>query len=269
MKITSVRVIGATAVDFPLLGMTPSDSYICSGIDGLGGGKRNAAIKDGYYQGSTAVAKQLVIRVTVNPDYGVGQTTEDLREVLYGLLSPGDTDLVEVELYEGATLVASLQGVVESIDPVLFAKEPTVQIVVLSLNAYFEAPTDVTIAAPAIGGFDVWTIPYVGNYPTGFYFRIVFTDVLSEFKLAKGTKHMILEHEFVVGDEIVIDTRRGSREIRNMADGAANIVDALTDDSTWLELYPGDNVFSAFADGSPTSFTWVNAAIYRAKYWGV
>ncbi len=266
MIITDVQLVGRSNIILPMANTSPIEPFICKGVDGLGPSKRNVVIKNGYYQGSEVTSKQVVIQVGLNPNYSSGQTPESLRNTLYGLLSPNDTDLIEVQLMNGTAVVGTLQGVVESIDPVIFAKDPTVQIVILGLEGYFEAEEDTVLGVPA-GTAAEWTVPYVGTFPTGFMLHILIGAIFSGLSITRGSASMTLEGDFTNDDEIVIDTRKGSSGVRRVAPTTANLIGELSADSSWLKLYPGDNLFTS--DAGVDEFTFVSAATYKAKYWGV
>lgn len=270
MKISKVRVIGRTTVDFPIVGALPSDSFICKGVDGLGAPKRDVAISEtvdqgGQYQGSHVQYRQVVIRVGLSPNYAEEQTTETLRGTLYGLLSPGPSDIVDIHLMMGEDVVLKTRGPVETIDPVIFSKSPQVQIVIPCLDAPLYGPDEVTVLA-GVGATDDYVIDYEGSYPSGFKVDLLFAEDLPFFIVTKDGKEMRIDHFFDTDDQLTIDTRAGLRSIvKTVGAVETNIIKDLSSDSTWLDLYPGDNNITTNNAG----YTWNYAARYTPLYWGI
>lgn len=80
----------------------------------------------------------------------------------------------------------------------------------------------------------------------------------------RGTK-LTVNTAMQTGDELLIDT--GARTIvRSRGNIDTNLINALSWDSTWLQLEPGDNLFRFGADGG---IDLLSAAIVTRKgYWG-
>src|SRR5689334_2316445 len=94
MKIDTLRlVVGPTTVDLPVVGADPSGPFVLKGADGLGPPDIDVVIADmvqegGVRQKKRASNRQIVALVGLNPDWSTGITPEDLRTVLYELLTP-------------------------------------------------------------------------------------------------------------------------------------------------------------------------------------
>lgn len=268
MKFTKLRINGLTAVDLPIVGATPSDVYILKDVDGLGPPEVDVSIADtlnagGFYQGRRPQSREIVARVGLNPDFSAGQTASDLRASLYGMLTPGASDNLTVQIMDGVTVLVQTLGYVKKMEINPFSKDPEVQVTIACLSWYLEVPNLLFVApadkaAPAIDN--------VGTAPSGIHLEVVFTSNLSSWTLTNAAgKKMLVTYAFLTGDKLTIDTRPGSRGIWLVRGGVTtNIIWALSADSTWLMLHGGNNIFST----SSQAFNWGDV-YYLPQHWGI
>lgn len=268
MYFTKIRLNGLTAVDLPKVGAQPSDLYILKSADGLGPPEVDVSISKtlnagGYYQGRRPQSRELVFLVGLNPDYSVGMTAADLRTTMYGMLTPGSSDSVLVEIMNANTVLAQTTGYVKKLEIVPFTKDPSVQITMPCLQQYLEAPAllyvvPATMATPSITN--------VGTAPEGFHMELIFTAGMSSWTLTHSSgRKMELVYGFVSGDKLIIDTRPGSRGIWVLRGAVlTNIIYTLSADSVWHMFHGGVNNFTA----SSASFTWGDV-YYLPQYWGI
>lgn len=267
MKFNKVRLTcDNVAVDLPLFGATPSDPYIFKGADGLGPTQQSVAINNGVYQGKNPAARQIVLRVGLNPNYGVNQTVEEMRSTLYAMLTPRGKGTVRFNLMLDGVIQAYAEGFVETIEPVLFSKDPEVQITIPCLDGYLHAQYMTTVLPITKSQF---TIEYPeGAAPVGFDMEIDFTLNRPSLKITldeNPEEYMLFENAFVVGDNLKINTRDFEKDIRVIqATKEKNIIGSLSSGSSWLRLYPGENTFLM----SYSNFNWVDFS-YQIRWWGV
>ena len=269
MRFTKLRFNGLEVVDFPIIGATPQDVYICKGVDGLGPSEIELSIANtlnagGYYQGRRAQNKQIVSLIGLNPDHSTGQTPSDLRESLYGLLSPGHgEDYITVQLVDTSTVVAEMLGYVSKMEINPFSADPEVQITTDCLKAYFQAPNDLFVS-PA--SKITPEIENVGTAPAGFHLEVLFTAGITDWTLTHTAgRKMEINYEFLAGDLLTIDTRPGYRGIWvTRASVTTNIIYALSSDSVWHMLHGGINAFST----SSSAFDWGDV-FYLPQFWGI
>lgn len=268
MYFTKIRLIGLSTVDFPIVGAAVNNQYLLKEASGLGPPEVDVSIArtlnaGGYYQGRRPQSREIVLLITLNPDYSVGQTAADLRTTLYGLLSPGETDNITVQILNGSTVIAYTIGYVSKLEIVPFSKDPSVQITIPCLEYYLQAP-DILYVDP--GAQATPTINNLGTAPAGFHLEIIFTSNVTNWSLSKasGTK-MQVNYSFLTGDKLTIDTRPGSRGIwLTRSSVTTNIIGSLTSDSIWYLLHSGNNVFAT----SSQAFNWADV-YYRPQYWGI
>lgn len=267
MRLTRLRLIGLSVVDLPIIGATPQDVYILKDVDGLGPVEIEVAIGDtlnagGVYQGRRAQKKQIVAKIGLNPDYSAGQVPADLRESLYGMLSPSADDAIEVQIIDDEDVVAGTTGYVEKIEINPFSDKPEVNMTILSTNSTFVAPS-LLFVEPTDTVSPI--IVNEGSAPTGFHMELQFTADVSGWTLTHiSGRQMFIDYEFLTGDLLEIDTRPGSRGIWVTRVGVrTNIIWALTN-SIWHMLHGGANNFAT----SSSSFDWGDV-YYLPQFWGI
>lgn len=267
MRMTKLRLVGLSVVDLPIIGATPQDVYICKSVDGLGPTEIDVSIADtlnagGVYQGRRAQNKQVVSLIGLNPDYSAGQVPADLRDSLYGMLSPSG-ESIEVQIVDDEDVVAGITGYVSNIEINPFSNKPEVQMTVKCTKPTFQAPDELFIE---VGDTDTPTIDNVGSAPSGVHMELTFSSGLSGWTLTHSSgRKMEIDYDFLTGDLLEIDTRPGFRGIWVTRSGVrTNIIWALTSDSIWHMLHGGVNAFTT----SSSSFTWGDV-FYLPEFWGI
>lgn len=282
MKMDLLRFIGASSVDFPIFGADPSGPFVLKGSDGLGPvevtvkmGK--TVLEKAVYQGKSPALRQIIATVALQPNWDVGQTAEELRTILYGLLTPKYGQMVRCEIVNGGVVQAFAQGQISKMEPSIFTKDPAVQITLNCDYGYLLAPSSV-VQEPVqstVGGLRAFDVENVGTAPSGFKMgAILRANVGTSLVLADdnplGQKFKVDGINWVSGDKFLIDTRPGSRGVwRGPAGGAyvtvLNNMDASV--SEWMTLYGGDNRFTL----NTTAFDWDPAYkfAHQPAFWGI
>lgn len=271
MRISKVRLIGLAVVDLPIIGATPQDLYICKDVEGLGPPEIDVAIAKtlnagGVYQGRQAQNRQIVAKIGLNPDYSAGQVPADLRESLYGMLSPSGDDAIQIQLMNDEDVLAGTTGYVSKVEPNPFSDQPEVQMTIDSTQPTFEAADPLFIDP---GDKDTPVITNVGSAPTGIHMGVLFTSNVTNWTLTHiSGRKMEINYAFLTGDLLEIDTRPGFRGIWvTRASVRTNIIWALdrTDPlSTWHMLHGGANIFAT----SSSAFDWGDV-FYLPQFWGI
>jgi hypothetical protein len=270
IKFNKIRLIGFYTIDLPIQGALPTDRYICESVDGLGptdGGVSVARtlFQGGIYQGRRPVYKQIVAKIKLNSSWSNGETAAQLRDELYGLITTGPSQSVEIQLLDGNVVVAVTTGYVDKFEIVPFAKEPKVQITFETTSAYLEAPVQ-TVIPPKNG--PSLTVNYVGTAEAEFYQRLTLSQSSSFWQITQTNsgRFMRLNGSFAPGDEILLDTRAGSRGIQHHRPGVfiVSALNLLTSDSDWLILYRGANEFVITGNSSK----WTEF-YFKPRYLGV
>ena len=282
MKMDLLRFIGDTSVDFPILGADASGPFVLKGADGLGPpdvtvrmGK--TVLEKAIYQGKSPTLRQITAVIGLQPDWDIGQTAEELRTVLYGLLTPRYGQMVRVEVVNDGVVQAFAQGQVSKMEPAMFTKDPAVQITIDCDYGYLLSPA-LLVQEPAqstVGGIRAFEVENDGTAPSGFKAGFILranvgTTLTLTDENPLGQKFQVEGINWVSGDKFLIDTRPGTRGVwRGPAGGAyvsvLNNMDAAG--SEWMYLYGGNNTLLL----NTTAFDWDPTYNFRHQpaYWGV
>lgn len=266
MQITKVQLIGRYVVPLPFFGLRPSNRYILKGIDGLTPPEVDIFKEKGVYQGRFVHDRQMIIRFGVNPNFAIGETVASIRQMLYGLVSPGADDSIQIQLMNGPNVVVVARGYISKFEAVPFSKDPEVQITIDCDSPYFESESDIVEVPSSKASY---TIDNDGTASSGFVQTVTFTAPLSSWTLWTDPGHIgakiTLDYDFQTDDELIFDTREDKYSVRRIrGSNNSSILKAMTPESTWLQLHPGMNTFYT----SSQSFSW-GSVVYRSQYWGI
>lgn len=279
MKWNKLRLVGASNVDLPVLGVDPSGPFILKGVDGLDPPNRDVGYAKMVAEGSVRQAKraqerQVVALVGLQPDWDTGQRAEELREDMYGLLTPHFDQQVKVQIMMDNTVLAEAKGDVSNIDASIFVKDPEVQVTIDCDHAYLFAPA-ATVLLPTrtvSGANTLLDISNPGTAPSGFSLSFTLQQAVNTLVLAENDplgRQMTLNGAFVAGDTIIFDTRFGQRKISRIAAGTnteKSILNMLDGNSPWLTLHNGNNQLRL----NVNTFDWYgNGFLFTPAWWGV
>lgn len=282
MTLEILRFIGASSVDFPILGADASGPFVLKGVDGLGPPDitvrmKQTVLEKAVYQGKFPNPRQIIAVVGLQPDWDVGQTAQELRRVLYGLLTPRYGQMLRAEIVEDGAVTSFAQGHISKMEPAMFTKDPAVQITMECDYGYLLAPATVSQEPSQvdIGGIRGFTVENEGDAPAGFKAGFILrANVGTSLVLADdnplGQRMQIDGLNWVSGDKFLIDTRPGSRGLWRGAAGGAYVscldnMNAYV--SEWMYLYGGDNTLTL----NTTAFDWDTDYYFahQPAYWGV
>lgn len=189
-------------------------------------------------------------------------------------------------IFETDTRTAIISGWVESNEPDIFSQKEGCQISILCMDPYFHAigehipqVTDLSSIEPMfefpfgnesladrlliMGDIQVnqeAMVYYLGEAPTGAIFKIHATGPATNVTLYNTTSggqmsidttklEALTGSAIKLGDEITINTIRGSKSISLLRNGVkTNILNCINLDSNWFVIQPGDNMFAFTAD---------------------
>lgn len=247
---------------------SPSDRFILKGVEGLGAPDVDVAISNGFYQGRKTLDREIEFKVGLNPVYSEGERPANLREEIYGLLTPyADYDYVNITLY-GSTKSYYTKGWVRRCVPVPFSKDPEVMVTLATEKPYFVS-ADVSTSLVGLNK-SLFTIMNGGSARTGFRFKLYFTQNANEFRItnAWGDRKMVIPYAFQVADELTIKTdvsERGIFHFRPSTDKITELSGLLTSDSEWIQLGYRENIFI----GSNVN-AWTPIFInHTPRHWGI
>ena len=185
-------------------------------------------------------------------------------------------------IFETDSRMAVISGYVESNEPNIFSKKEGTQISILCMDPYFQGIGEgIPQITPMCSRSNTFEFPfwndsltdplltmgnveirqeavvyYPGEVPTGAIFTLTATDNVTNVKLynTRTGESMYINttklanltgSSIIAGDEITIDTNRGSKSITLLRDGVrTSILSCIDYDSDWFVIRPGDNLFA-------------------------
>lgn len=230
---------------------TSQGGFTLKGFDGLGPAGAQIAYSEyallpgGSFHSANTGIRNPVLTIGLSPRYDTGDTVLSLRKQLYSVLKPGQR--VTLSLYFDGTYTSYISGYVERVEPNIFTAEPTLQVSIICVSPYFQAPSLIS---------EVWkagttkTITYLGDVDeTGFTLvvqlknasttMVKVTDPDTSYALTVNVSPAI-----TLNQQVVFDTRKGSKGV-SLVDSSGviirNLMGELTVDKGWPSLSEGVN----------------------------
>lgn len=260
-----------------------SQNFFVKEIEGLGPAKATlvssafANLDGERYHSGRREARNIIVKLALDPDYGVN-SVYDLRNQLYDYFMPKTEVLLKFHMFDRFSssfieqfLDVEIKGRVESFEPAMFSKDPAVDISIMCYQPDFVDPNVVIFEGSTVNDLTETTVPYAGTTETGFIFTLFPNRTVPTFtihhKLSGGQlKSMTYNEELLNNDKLVINSIPGSKSVIRIRNGIeAKRLYALTAQSQWVELEPGDNNIRVHASGAPIPFT----IKYTKKYGGL
>lgn len=274
MSVQSVEVRNS---DGTILGTIPigvpssSQDYFIKDIDGLGPTDAILAMSsfadyDGaVFHGGRLNQRIITMKIGYSPNYKLNKGIGQLRKQAYTWFPPkmrvglyiNDLDRERVYIF----------GYVEKIEPVIFAKEPEMQITIVCEEAYFATVSLVTIQGTANTPISMANDSY-GDAPTGFTLVLRPTANFNRLDIRNGRDpNIVISYSFAAGDVIRISTTPGSKYASVVrGDVTTPLLDKLVDSTVQMFLGPPVQTFNVVTAGStPVKFD----VTFRPKWLGV
>lgn len=255
-------------------------------IDGLG--PVEAAVNtsgysslDGeFYNGSNVGKRNIVLTLRSNPDWST-QTHESLRQAIYRYFMPKSK--VTLQLTSSHMEQVAIDGIVETCEPNLFAKDPTFEISIICPQPAFVSTRTQNIHGVTVlpDNPAVTTLEYVGTYDNGFVLDITDTTVhfhgqdIRVINTTDEIKTFLLEN--LSGDisgyptaflELSTEGQNKYVEYKRTDgsdSGKISLLKYVAAGSDWLQLKQGSNNFRVVS-GIPSQ-PWV--ITYKTRYGGI
>ena len=222
----------------------------------------------------TMKPRDLVFRVSLNPKYAVNEDVEEIRNVIYRLISANMSGELTIIFKSDPMVLYYLKGLITKMEVAHFDKTPELQITLRceepmfkSVNPLVATPEELTSANPIVVTDDLSTAPH------GFNFRVKFTATTSTFIIQDDptdpdwTFEVTPATSFQVDDELYISSEYGVKRVFWDKDVGTDIdlMDKVVIGSLWPKIFPGVNTlyFMQIAN-----FDWVDFRFY-ASYWGI
>lgn len=219
------------------------------------------------YQTSRREERFIKFYISFKPEYTDSETVQSLRRKLYKHVMP-QMDL-RLQFFDDEGPDVWIFGTVESFENDMFSEDPAVVISVTCFNPDFFDPIAKFFDGLTTAGSDNSVLSYSGDLETGFRFTLNVDREITGFTIyhrpPNGQTYSI---EYVgplhVGDTLAIETVTGRKTVK--LNGTVNMLRALSPQSHWLELRPGDNDIRVQVEGDPPLSYVIE---YTEKYGGL
>lgn len=268
-------------LEFPL--GNSSGGFLVKSIDGLGPVKavlassEFASLDGAEFHSSRRGSRNIVLHLDLAPNYA-DLSVYDLRGEIYRFMMPGTKALLTFTMYDKfatdlskQTFKANIVAHVESAEVGMFEAEPSVDVSLMCFNPDLIDLDTTVFDGASVSDLTETLITYTGTVPTGVLFTFFPTGTFSEFSIYHRTPDEKLHHvdytdQLFADDVVEINSRRGSKYVQRTREGVqSQLLYAVSQQSDWIVLWPGDNYFRVYADGSPSPFS----IIYMNRYGGL
>jgi hypothetical protein len=227
-----------------------------------------AQLDGSSYQSSRREERNIVLKVSLEPDWAAGQSVRDLRKQLYAVFMSKSAVTLKFYMSDGNPVWIS--GRVESFETDLFSAEPAVDISVICFDPDFYDPTSVITSGLSTATTTETIFNYDGTVETGAIFTIRPNRALPTFSLyvvnGEGAQQLDFTGALQTNDVLKISTVPGSKYARLTRAGVeTSYLYGITPQSAWLEFQPGENRVRMYAAGAGIPFD----VEYTRKYGGL
>jgi len=282
MRITRVALYSSTlseAINFSLSNADPSDQYVVRNIVGLDaeelvpkfygvGLKTNPR----FYEFGLK-AREIVIRVVLNPRFNLDETFSDVRDELYRAISASRMGIVTLHFSSGATTVCKIEGFITKFEVPYFTELPEAQLTIRCDDPIFRAINPVTFASTELKATNPVIVPdSLSTAPHGFTMQQTFKATTTQYLIQddptspEWTFKVVPASNFLSGDVLYFSSENSNRYIYMVRAGVTTyLMDRITPGSLWPTIFPGSNSFQFV---TLPQLNW-NSLEYYPAYWGV
>lgn len=221
--------------------------------------------------------RNIKLKLGLSPDWSTSDV-EALRKMLYQYFMPKSNPKFIFHMYDKYATDVSLEfldleidGRIETFDGPLFVADPVVDISVMCFNPDFVDPTNVIFNGNTVSDVTQADLNYLGTVDTGVVFNLHINRVIADFTIyhtaPDGSLDSIyISYPFLAGDLLTISSVIGAKSVLLTRAGVqTSILYALSPQSGWLTLEPGDNQIRVYTAGAAIPYD----IQYTNKYGGL
>lgn len=266
---------------FDLNAMSIDNPYILKGLTGISASEITennygySSSGQSYYE-MVPSARDISMKIGLNPVYSSSGIRQDLRNVLYKSISSSRSPSISFDAYNGNQLLATIEGIIVKLDASHFTDKPEVDLTIRCKSPFFKGPSRTTVDVSTFTSNSI-TINYSnGNAPVGFTASFKMDVSTSSFGIAPADNSWVfsVEYPFSNYDILQFSSEEGNKSVSvyrpseqvGENTGITNLADKITSNSNWPIIFPGQNNFLTTVD--PVQFTFLSCS-YHASFWGV
>ena len=226
-----------------------------------------AQLDGAQYHTSRREPRNIKLSLGLEPNF-LTDLVGDIRDRLYGFFMPKTE--VRLQFYTYLERL-NISGRIESFETALWSKDSVVNISIMCFDPDFYESTSVIFDGMTTSGLTETLLDYGGTVETGILFKLFPQRTFSAFTIyhtpPDGTLR-VLEFASTLSpnDVLTISTSVGSKYVTRLRSGVeTSMLYALSPQSNWIELLPGENDIRVYAEGLPIPFT----IEYTPKYGGL
>jgi hypothetical protein len=261
-----------------VLGARPRDSLILQSITGLGPPDKSLFVGDysrdgGLYTGRRTLVRNPVLTIKMNPNYGLGESVDGWRDILYRAFNDPfvNGDDVTLVLHDDIKPDRMLTGYCEKFDDEIFSEDTAVQISLICPDPYIRDVTETAVTPPeGTAGWQTVPFTYAGTAEAGFEVTIAVQATTSTLTLDNNGRTMVLTYpSFQAGDVVYINTKPGARQIKLTRAGVDyDILYTLYSESPWLTLHSQSNNLQIYGDTTSSFVASITSLNFTQLWWG-
>ncbi len=242
--VTSMTVFSpwASAEELPLAvdGAPSSDPIQIRNIVGLEPVKANVnttpygSVRGESFNGTSVGKRNIVLTLGLNPDWA-DYTFSSLRQILYGYFMPEQE--VTLRFYQSSGVTVDITGVVESLAPNAWTKDPEAQISVICPEPDFVAVTSSSISGTVSDETTDIEIINGGNVSSGFTLKVEssvttpsYTGLITILNKSPFPETLGIVTTVDAGDFLHVSTIKGQKAVHSITTGGVitNLLRTLT-----------------------------------------
>lgn len=241
-------------------GRSETDLVQIRNIDGLDPVKASVntslfgSVDGSAYTGASVGQRNIVLTVHPNPDWKTW-TFESLRRLIYSYFMTKRP--VRLVFISDDIPPVEILGIVESVDNVMFSKDPEFNVSVICPDPYFKSVVPKVVTGQSIrSGGAVTVVEYDGSVETGFEVKVSFSSGTAPTVIGiqiGDPKVNFFNVTATVGSSLYLDMSSVAMQkyVQNVSIGSGvitNLLSKVQEGSKWPLLQPGDNNFSVITD---------------------
>lgn len=236
-----------------------------------------AGLDGAQYQSARREPRNIKMKLEIVPDY-IEESVRDVRKRLYKFFMPKSEVSLRFRMSTGIgdggifdDLVVDILGRVETSPSPMFEQEPYMDISMICFDPDFLDPNPVVIEGYSSDGPEEFLVDYEGTVESGLLLTFLPTEATGEITIyhrpPDGTlRSMEYADVLASGDILKISTSVGDKYVTRTRGGVDSpFLHALSPQSPWLELQPGENYFRIYSEGAPIPYN----ISYINKYGGL
>lgn len=281
MRITSIDIKANNSdniVNLSFRDPTSQNVYVAKEIVGLDADEitpkyyGSDSADNGYYDLSIK-QRNVVIKISLNPNFASGKSYAELRDDLYKLVSSSRTGAIQLLFKDGVTTKAAISGFVSKFESPNFTRTPEVQLTIKCTDSMLKAVDQINVDITDLDPTSTVVTDELSTSPHGFRFGVLFNGTTVDFSVQDAVvPNWAFEvnltgsplGEFSDGDELHFSSEYNNRYLYLIRGfDIVHLVDKIIPTSIWPIIFPGENTLIC-----SDSVDW-DYITYFPTYWGV